>query len=65
MKNPVNEKQLNIEFYYGYMNIHLERLQYGINAKNDVEIAFQKQQLQKTRNALLKLGYFERGSKNE
>lgn len=56
-RNIVNKKQLAIESNYGYMNIHLELL---FKAKDDSEKVFQFTQLNKVRNALLKLGYFEK-----
>jgi hypothetical protein len=57
-RGPVNKKQLAIESYYGYMNIHLEKLQNAISKKSDSEIAVQVINLNKVRNALIKLGYF-------
>ena len=60
-RGPVNKKQLAIESYYGYMNIHLELLQKALLDKIDSEITFQMSQLSKIRDALLKLGYFGNG----
>jgi hypothetical protein len=60
-RGPVNKKNIAIESYYGYMNIHLDLLKIAILNKQENEILFQKSQLKKVRTALLKLGYFERG----
>lgn len=64
-RGPINQKDLNVEFYYGYLNIHLERLQVAILKDKPKEVEFQLGQLEKARNALLKLGYFERGKQND
>ena len=61
MRGPVSQKDLAIETRYGYMNIHLELLHKALLEKHDFQIAFQTAQLKKVRDALLKLGYFERG----
>ena len=60
-RGPVNKKQLAIESYYGYMNIHLELLHKAFLDKSDSQIAFQCAQLLRIRDALLKLGYFGNG----
>lgn len=65
MKNPVNQKDLAIESSYGYMNIHLSLLFKALTENNTDDVLFQKAQLKKVRDMLLKLGYFERGKNNE
>ena len=59
-RGPVNFKQLSIESYYGYMNIHLELLHKSLLDKNKNEVMLQIKELKEIRNVLLRLGYFER-----
>lgn len=61
MRGPVNQKDLAIETRYYYMNVHLELLHKALLDKSDSQIAFQMAQLNKVRDVLIKLGYFERG----
>lgn len=60
MRGPVNRKDLAIESFYGYLNIHLSLLFKAQQEDNKKEIEFQTSQVEKCRNALKKLGYFER-----
>lgn len=64
VRGPINKKDIAIESYYGYMNIHLEILFKAILVNDFKQMEFQKSQLNKVRSALLKLGYFERGNNN-
>lgn len=59
-KGPVSKKDIIIETSYYYMNLHLQLLNLAILNKQYNEIEFQKSQLRKIRDRLLKLGYFER-----
>jgi hypothetical protein len=58
-RGPINQKQLAIESYYGYLNIHLELLHKALLDKSEEIIEFQKSQITAARKALMKLGYFE------
>lgn len=60
MRGPVNQKDLAIESTYGYLNIHLSLLFKAQQEEDKKEIKFQTSQIEKCRNALEKLGYFER-----
>jgi hypothetical protein len=59
-RKTVNRKNLALESSYGYLNIHLSLLYKAILENNIDEQLFQKSQLKKVRNRLIKLGYFER-----
>lgn len=54
----VRFSEIAIETMYGYMNYHLELLHRAINDSDNVEITFQKEQLEKVRQRLLELEYF-------
>lgn len=56
-KETVNEFLYN--FYYGYLNIHLDLLSKAIKENNQKEINFQSSQIKKCREELILLGYFE------